>query len=88
MVTVAEHMNARYAESGLAVRALRKRSLPQWRVAIEGIGVGDKGTNVFEPVRWRRFLSGSWREVQTVASASAEIGSFIRERPDLSDGHA
>jgi hypothetical protein len=48
----------------------------------EGLCCADKWTDVFEPVRKRRYLSKTWTPIQTVEEAAEGIGIFLRERPD------
>jgi hypothetical protein len=82
MVTVAERMTATScAGTSLAVAAVRRRNLLS---VIEGLHVGDNWTDVYEPVRKRRYFSGAWTELQPVNVAASSIGAFLRERPDLS----
>ena len=81
MYEVAKRMTAKYGdESGLTVHAVRRRTLLR---VVEGLWVGDNGTDVFEPVRTRRPFSHAWTELQPVKAAAARIGDFIRLRPDL-----
>jgi hypothetical protein len=48
----------------------------------DGLCCGDKWTDVFEPVRKRRYLSKTWTPIQTVEEAAEGIGIFLRDRPD------
>lgn len=81
MVTVAERLTRRYCQGEtLSVEAVRRRLI--FRV-IEGLQVADNWTDVFEPVRSRRWFSSRWREVQSVQDAAAQVGAFLRERPEL-----
>lgn len=84
MYEVATRLNERTGDSGLEVRASRRRSLLGWSVE-EGIEVVDNWTDVFEPVRRRRFFGSRWQEVQPVQEAASKIGWFLRERPDQAD---
>jgi hypothetical protein len=79
---VADRLNRGVSDSTLEVRAARRRSLLQWRVT-EGIEVTDKWTDVFEPVRRRRLVSSKWQAIQPVQQAASNVGSFLRDRPDL-----
>lgn len=82
MYTFAERMNGSGRADGLEVRPIRRSSIPRFKVE-EGLWIGDKWTDVFEPVRVRRMLSTNWRELQTVSEAAAKIGTFVDTRPDL-----
>jgi hypothetical protein len=79
---VADRLNQDVGDSTLDVRAARRRSFIRWTVT-EGIEVMDNWTDVFEPVRRRRLMSDKWEEVQPVQQAASNIGSFLRDRPDL-----
>ena len=80
MVTVAEEMTARYCKDDtLRVAATRRR---RWFQVIEGIQVADNWTDVFEPVRSRHWFSSRWNQIQSVKGAAAQLGAFLRERPD------
>ena len=80
MVTVAERMTDRYCKGDtLRVAATKRR---RWFQVIEGIQVADNWTDVFEPVRSRRWFSSRWSKIQSVKDAAAQIGAFLRERPD------
>ena len=79
---VADRMNRRYTDTTLRVRPVRQRTLRAWRV-VEGLRAADNWTDVFEPVRRRRFFGRRWTEIQPVQQAAAKIGRFIRDRPDL-----
>lgn len=48
----------------------------------EGLFVGDNWTDVFEPVRRRRYRSKTCTEIQSVEEAERGIEIFLRERPD------
>lgn len=52
----------------------------------EGLEVADNWTEVFEPVRKRRRFTSRWTTLQPVQEAAAQIGTFLRERPDLGRG--
>lgn len=80
MCQVADRLDQRAHAQDLLVYARRKRSL---LFVTEGLWVGDKWTDVFEPVRRRPHLLRIWRELQPVQDASSKIGGFLRERPDL-----
>jgi hypothetical protein len=80
MVNVAERMSSRYCKTDtLKVYATRRRRL---LTVIEGLAAADCWTDVFEPVRERRVFLRRWTELQTVKEAAANIGGFLRERPD------
>ena len=79
---VANRLNAGVGDSTLEVRASRRRSFLGWSVT-QGIEVTDNWTDVFEPVRRRRLMSSKWQEIQPVEQAASNIGSFLRDRPDL-----
>jgi hypothetical protein len=79
---VADRLNQSIGDSTLEVRASRRRSFLSWSVT-EGIEVMDNWTDVFEPVRRRRLMSSKWQEIQLVEQAASNIGSFLRDRPDL-----
>lgn len=79
---VADRLNRRASDSTLIVQAARRRSFLQWTVT-EGIEVVDNWTDVFEPVRRRRLMSSKWQEIQPVQQAASNVGSFLRDRPDL-----
>jgi len=78
----AERLNQRVGDSSLEVRASRRRSFLLWTVT-EGIEVTDNWTDVLEPVRRRRLMSSKWHEIQPVQQAASNVGSFLRDRPDL-----
>jgi hypothetical protein len=82
MVRVADRMTRRYADSGLVTRARRQRSIVSWTTT-DGLQTVDNWTNVFEPVRRRRFFGRVWSEVQPLQEAASKVGTFLRERPDL-----
>ncbi|MDH3294263.1 MAG: hypothetical protein OER95_08065 [Acidimicrobiia bacterium] len=82
MCEFATRIQERAKQADLTVEADRRRRLGAWRVE-EGLWIGNLSTDVFEPVRWRRFFSKEWIEIQSVPSAAAAIGEFLRERPDL-----
>ena len=73
----ARRLNDEQADSEFAVMALRRRYLNRWTVR-EGLHLGNPWTDVFEDVRKRRFFSGDWRDVQSLASAEARIRESIR----------
>jgi hypothetical protein len=79
---VADRLNRRVSDSTLEVRAVRRRSSLQWTVT-EGIEVVDNWTELFEPVRRRRLMPSTWEEIQPVQQAASNVGSFLRDRPDL-----
>ena len=70
------------AGSGLAVSVESR-----WRgsFVVEGLGVDDLWTEVFEPVRSRRFWRYKWTVRQTVAEAERAVQRFLIDRPDLED---
>lgn len=82
MYTFAERMNGSGRADCLEVRPARRSTFTRFKVE-EGLWVGDKWTDVFEPVRVRWMLGTSWRELQSVSEAAAKIGTFIDTRPDL-----
>jgi hypothetical protein len=49
---------------------------------VQGIGVSDLWTEVFEPFRRRALLSRRWRPRQSVAEVERSIAWFLTERPD------
>lgn len=84
MCEFAERINASGRCAELEVRTARKH---QWVVTVvEGIWVGDRWTDVFEPVRRRTIFSDRWTELQPVELAAAKVGDFLNRRPDLGDG--
>lgn len=81
MCEVAKRLTVRARAQGLVVVAKRKHSL---LFVSEGLWVGDKWTDVFEAVRRRpHLLMRLWQNLQSVQEASANVGKFLRERPDL-----
>lgn len=86
MCEFADRLNRSGRARELEVVALRRR---QWLVVVtEGLWVGDKWTDVFEPVRRRVALSDRWTDLQSVDAAASKIGDFVDSRPDLDDaGH-
>ncbi len=80
--SVAERLNRRSSAVGLEVSACRRRSWRRLQV-VEGLWCGDNWTDVFEPFRVRRMFTSRWRDLQSVPSAASNIGTFLRERPDL-----
>jgi hypothetical protein len=83
MVDFAVRLNRQYCEGDtLEVEPVRRLRLFG---VVEGIAAEDNWTDVFEPVRRRRFFSGKWRYVQQVGDAGEHIEAFLRERPDLDD---
>ena len=86
MCEFADRVNRSGRAAELEVVALRRR---QWLFVItEGLWVGDKWTDVFEPIRRRSALSDTWAELQSVEAAAAKIGQFLDERPDLGSDRA
>jgi hypothetical protein len=49
---------------------------------VQGIGVSDLRTDVFEPFRRRVVFNRRWSLRQTVAEAERAVGWFLTERPD------
>jgi len=82
MYEFAMRTEERAMKAGLTVMAIRKRHLGSWSV-VEGLWIGDNWSEVFEPVRRRRFFSKDWIEIQPVQTAASAIGYFLRHRPDL-----
>lgn len=81
MCEFADRVNATDRGADLEVQAYRKR---QWLITVvEGIWVGNKWTDVFEPVRRRSIFRDQWIELQPVEVAAAKIGNFLKRRPDL-----
>jgi hypothetical protein len=83
MFTVAERMTAEHcAGDTLKIYAVTRRPNPV--TVVQGLLVADNWTDVFEPVRKRRVFGKRWTEVQPVDVAAANVGAFLRERPDQS----
>jgi hypothetical protein len=82
LVEWVERANASGRAAELQVRVVRRR---RWaRLVVQDVlWAGNLWTDVVEPVRERRFGSSRWREIQTVAEATAWMGRFLDERPDL-----
>jgi len=79
----ADRINASGRAHELNVKAQRRR---HWVViTVEGLWVGNRWTDVFEPVRSRRTGAGRWKDLQSVSEAAAKIGAFLDRRPDLDD---
>jgi hypothetical protein len=57
----------------------------RWRgpFIVEGLGVSNLWTDVFEPVRRRLLGSGRWRALQPLDQAELAVQWFLTERPDL-----
>jgi hypothetical protein len=86
MCGFADRSNRSGRAGELEVVALRRR---HWLIVVaEGLWVGDKWTDVFEPVRRRVAFRDRWTDLQSVAVAASKIGDFVDSRPDLDDaGH-
>jgi hypothetical protein len=82
LVAAAERLNRDRAAHTMHVVAERQRSWTMLTVT-EGLAVGDKWTDAFEPVRRRKMTGSAWTEVQPVEKAAATVERFLRERPDL-----
>lgn len=79
----ADRVNGSRRGADLEVQACQKR---QWLITVvEGIWVGNKRTDVFEPVRRRSVFSDHWIGLQSVEVAAAKIGDFLDRRPDLGE---
>jgi hypothetical protein len=68
------------ADETLEVIALRRST--GFLTITEGLFVGDKWTDVFEPVRKRRYFTKAWTMLQSIDEAANGIEIFLRERPD------
>ena len=87
LVTTAERLSDEYMAAvfdrggEFELQARRQRSLRRWRVT-EGFwlwlidGCGE--STVFEPVRSRPLLTGSWSEVKPIQRAASSIGARLR----------
>jgi hypothetical protein len=85
MCEFADRVNRSGRAQELEVIALRRR---QWLVIVtEGLWVGDKWTDVLEPVRRRVAFSDRWSDIQSVEDAASKIGTFLDSRPDLGESH-
>ena len=82
IVAAAERLNRDRAAHAMHVVAERQRSWTMLTVT-EGLAVGDKWTDAFEPVRRRKMTGSAWTVVQPVEKAAATVERFLRERPDL-----
>ena len=82
IVAAADRLNRDQAARTMRVAAERQRSWTNWSVT-EGLAIGDKWTDAFEPVRRRGLTASAWTEVQPVERAAATVERFLRERPDL-----
>ena len=79
MFTVAARMDDDARSEGIDIVAARDRSLRRWSVT-EGLRADDGSTELFEPVRTRPFIGGTWEEIQPGKDAAANIGAFLRNR--------
>ncbi len=82
MCDFAERLNRSGRADSLKVRPIRRL---RWFGALreQGLWIGDRWTDVYEPVRHRWLWSSKWREMQPVTEATNNIGRFVSERPDL-----
>ena len=87
LVAAAEGLEGKTTGTTLAVSAVRRRTLRHWTVT-EGLEVVDNWTDVFEPVRRRRFWSRHWADVRSVEDAACSVGRFLQDRPDLAERRA
>lgn len=69
------------AKQHLAVRASVHRDWFRLEVS-QGIEVMDNWTEIFEPVRKRRFGSERWTDIQSPEKAAAKVRTFLLDRPD------
>ena len=81
MSAAAQQLSDAYCE-GDTLKVIAERRSTGMLTVSEGLAVGDRWTDGFEPVRKRRIYGGPWTEVQTVEEAVARIEAFLRERPD------
>ena len=80
LVAAAARVRSRCRDSDLTISAERRRRIGR---TVEGLAAWDEGTNMWEPVRERRWFGGSWTQLQTVGEAEVGTEWFLRERPDL-----
>jgi hypothetical protein len=80
LVSAAEALEERAIAGGLNARAMRYTG---GGIVAEGLWVGDRWTDQFEPVRGRPRSASTWQDIQPVREAVANIVGFLRDRPDL-----